>query len=61
MEYWGELFLNEGFASYMEFVGAEAAQPQYRYLDHFYVQDVIGGLAADSKNSSHPLASFSGD
>ena len=28
MEYWGELFLNEGFASYLEFVGAEAVQVQ---------------------------------
>jgi hypothetical protein len=26
MEYWGELFLNEGFASYLEFIGAEAVQ-----------------------------------
>ena len=30
MEYWGELFLNEGFASYLEFIGAEAVQPGFR-------------------------------
>ena len=59
-EYWGELFLNEGFASYLEFVGAEAAQPAFSYLDRFYVDDTIVGLAADAKNSTHPLASFSG-
>ena len=60
MEYWGELFLNEGFASYLEFIGAEAVQPRFRYLDRFYVDNTVGGLAADSKNSTHPLASFSG-
>ncbi len=60
MDYWGELFLNEGFASYMEDVGAQAVQPGFKYMDRFYVSDVIAGLSADSKNSTHPLASFDG-
>ena len=36
------------------------AQPEFRYLDRFYVDNVVGGLSADVLNSSHPLASFAG-
>ncbi len=30
MEYWGELWLNEGFASYFEHAGASAAHPEFK-------------------------------
>lgn len=61
MEWWGELWLNEGFATYMEALGASAARPNYAFLDTFYGDVMQKALSSDAKNASnHALATLSG-
>ncbi|KAI3429433.1 hypothetical protein D9Q98_005527 [Chlorella vulgaris] len=56
MEFWGELWLNEGFASYFEYLGATAAHPDNSYWSTFYSDNLPAALYFDSKESSHPLS-----
>ncbi|KAL4447646.1 hypothetical protein ABPG75_004865 [Micractinium tetrahymenae] len=56
MDYWGELWLNEGFASYFEFVGATAAEPGGEFFSTFYSSSLPIALYFDSKKSSHALS-----
>lgn len=60
MDFWGELWLNEGFASYFEFAGATAALPEQDFFATYYPSDVPSALFYDSKESSHPLAVLEG-
>ena len=60
-DYWGELWLNEGFATYFENYGATAARPEYRFFDTFYATQTSLGQLLDAKNvSTHALATTSG-
>ena len=56
MAWWGELWLNEGFASYLEYVGAHAAHPELSFFDSFYPDNVPYALAFDAKRGSHPMS-----
>lgn len=56
MDYWGELWLNEGFASYFEYVGATAAEPRDELFSTFYSSYLPSALYFDSKRRSHPLS-----
>ncbi|KAK9845543.1 hypothetical protein WJX84_010042, partial [Apatococcus fuscideae] len=59
MEYWGELWLNEGFATYFEDLGATAARPAYLYKDYFFDEKETAALEADAlTTSNHPLATL---
>lgn len=61
MDYWGELWLNEGFATYFEEHGATAAQPSYRFYDTFFGRTTARAMREDAKNgSTHPLATLTG-
>jgi hypothetical protein len=54
---WGELWLNEGFATYLETLGASAAAPDLALLAGFFPDVTAVGLAADARNlSTHALS-----
>ena len=54
---WDELWLNEGFATYFETLGATAAAPDLAELDGFVPDVTAVGLAADARNeSTHALS-----
>ncbi|NXK52704.1 AMPE aminopeptidase, partial [Chauna torquata] len=55
MDWWDDLWLNEGFASYFEFLGVNAAEPDWQMLEQVLIDDVLPIMEDDSLLSSHPI------
>ncbi|MCL4131802.1 UNVERIFIED_CONTAM: hypothetical protein GTU68_054331 [Idotea baltica] len=53
--WWSELWLNEGFATYMEYHGLDALNPTFQMLEQFIANDLQYVFATDSLESSHPI------
>ncbi|XP_047452850.1 aminopeptidase N-like [Mugil cephalus] len=57
LRWWNDLWLNEGFASYVEYLGAAKAEPDWNVTDLIVLNDVHRVFAVDALASSHPLSS----
>jgi len=55
MEWWTHLWLNEGFASFMENLTTDVLYPEYQIWDQFVPGTLIEALKLDALNSSHPI------
>ncbi|KAA0714960.1 Aminopeptidase N [Triplophysa tibetana] len=54
MRWWNDLWLNEGFATYMSYMGVEAAD--WNLKDLIVLKEIHSAFQVDSLNSSHPLS-----
>ncbi|XP_066591926.1 aminopeptidase N [Prorops nasuta] len=54
--WWSDLWLNEGFASYAEYIGMNAVEPSWKVLEQFVVHDLQNVFALDALESSHPIS-----
>lgn len=52
---WDDLWLNEGFASWMQTYAADELFPEWGMWEQFVVSDQQAALRLDSLRSSHPI------
>ncbi|KAJ8311347.1 hypothetical protein KUTeg_010702 [Tegillarca granosa] len=55
MKWWDDLWLNEGFATYMEYVGTNHVHPEWNIFDEFTIGELFDAFEFDGLKSSHPV------
>lgn len=55
MQWWDDLWLNEGFACYMEHLATDTLFPSYHIWEQYTTDAMGAALRLDSLRSSHPI------
>lgn len=61
MSWWDDLWLNEGFATYMEFFVVGELFPEFSMMVNFVIEAHTPALSEDAMHSTHPIQATVGD
>lgn len=56
MKWWDDLWLNEGFASFAEYLGVDRIFPEWNMMDQFVHSITMPALKTDALGTSHPIS-----
>lgn len=59
--WWSDIWLNEGFASYMEYLAVDDVEPEWKTMDQFVVNELQNVFQLDAMSSSHKISIEVGD
>jgi len=55
MEWWDNLWLNEGFASFMQYWSRDRLYPDWKMWEQYTITEMSSAMQLDSLKSSHPI------
>ncbi|KAJ3390812.1 Aminopeptidase 2 mitochondrial [Lobulomyces angularis] len=55
MNWWDDLWLNEGFATFISMIAMDLRFPDWSYFNTYITEDYDDGLERDSMHTSHPI------
>lgn len=55
-KWWNDLWLNEGFASFVEYLGVNHTHPDWEMMEQFLLSDLQRVFPMDALASSHPIS-----
>ncbi|MEX0934166.1 MAG: M1 family metallopeptidase, partial [Candidatus Saccharimonadales bacterium] len=55
MQWWNDLWLNEGFATWVARLAVDEMFPEWKIWEDFVVEDVLRALSLDGLSNSHPI------
>jgi aminopeptidase 2 len=55
MEWWSQLWLNEGFATWVGYLAVDHIFPEWDIFTQFVMEGLQSGLTLDALRSSHPI------
>ena len=55
MEWWTHLWLNEGFATWIEYLCVDHTHPEFEIWTNFLSREYASALSLDALDNSHPI------